>query len=318
MLTAADFKGFYSILPTPATPNADRWDALDTIDVEETTRLVDALIVDGTAGILALGTTGECATLTLAEYEVAVSTLVEATAGRVPLFIGATDQGTHAVIDRLRIVADSGADGTLLGLPMWQPLTTSMAVKYFSDVSTALPDLAVMAYANSRAFRYAFPVEFWEGVAQNAPTVVAAKVSGIDGLEENVAASGGRIHFLPNEMRVAQFHSLRPQETTACWATAASMGPRPIRSLMEAIAANDTAEIEKWNAQISWANEPVVPIIINSDVFASYNIQLEKVRMAEAGYCRPGPVRPPYADFPEEYAEAARECGRRWQEICES
>ena len=38
-----------------------------------------------------------------------------------------------------------------------------------------------------------------------------------------------------------------------------------------------------------------------------------QTRIAEAGYSVPGPCRPPYDVFPEEYAEASRECGRRWK-----
>ena len=64
MLTASDITGMYAIIPTPANPGAERWDAIDTVNVPETDRLVKALIADGSNGIIALGTTGECATVT--------------------------------------------------------------------------------------------------------------------------------------------------------------------------------------------------------------------------------------------------------------
>ena len=66
---------------------------------------------------------------------------------------------------------------------------------------------------------------------------------------------------------------------------------------------------------MNWASEPVIPIAQNHEVFAAYNIQIEKIRMEAAGYCRPGPLRPPYDVIPPEYEEAARECGRRWAEL---
>jgi hypothetical protein len=53
-------------------------------------------------------------------------------------------------------------------------------------------------------------------------------------------------------------------------------------------------------------------LLTKPDVFASYNIQIEKIRIETAGYCRPGPIRPPYNVIPEPFAAAARECGRRW------
>ena len=57
------------------------------------------------------------------------------------------------------------------------------------------------------------------------------------------------------------------------------------------------------------------PTTSKHDIFASYSLQLEKVRMDEAGYCRPGPHRPPYDVLPPEYDQAARECGKRWAEL---
>jgi len=43
---------------------------------------------------------------------------------------------------------------------------------------------------------------------------------------------------------------------------------------------------------------------------------MEKLRIDAAGYCRAGPIRPPYDVMPPEYAAAAAECGRRWTDLC--
>ena len=56
-------------------------------------------------------------------------------------------------------------------------------------------------------------------------------------------------------------------------------------------------------------------LLAKPEIFASYNIQFEKIRIETAGYCNPGPIRPPYNVIPDEYAEAARECGRRWAQL---
>ena len=90
---------------------------------------------------------------------------------------------------RLTFAQEQGADGTLLGLPMWQPCTTDMAVKFYADVSGAFPKLPIMVYANARAFRFSFPPEFWARVADEAPTVIAAKSSHARNLKENQQAT---------------------------------------------------------------------------------------------------------------------------------
>ena len=58
-----------------------------------------------------------------------------------------------------------GATGTLLGIPMWQPATLDMAVKFYADVAATFPGFPIMVYANSRAFRFPFGVDFWGQVA---------------------------------------------------------------------------------------------------------------------------------------------------------
>ncbi|RKN03465.1 dihydrodipicolinate synthase family protein [Streptomyces radicis] len=311
------FDGLHAIIPTPARSGADRWDATDTVDTEETARLVDTLIRDGASGIIALGTTGECATLTPEEFDTVVGCVVDAAAGRVPTIIGATALGTHEVARRLRIITDRGATGTLLGLPMWQPLTTGMALRYVADAAAAAPGLGIMVYANARAFRYGFPLEFWASLARDVPSVVAAKMSRAPDLPELVKATEGRIRFLPNEMKVHEFHAMAPQTPIGCWATAAAMGPEPALAVLDALRSGEQQAIDAATADIAWACQPIEYLLADQEYFASHNIQVEKVRIEEAGYCRPGPIRPPYNSIADDDAAAARECGRRWRELRE-
>ncbi len=37
--------------------------------------------------------------------------------------------------------------------------------------------------------------------------------------------------------------------------------------------------------------------------------------MGASGYCKPGPIRPPYDVMPEDFAEGCRESGRRFAEL---
>ena len=317
MLRAQDLRGMYAIVPTPAKPGAERLDATDTVDLAETARVLDQLIRDGTKGMIALGTTGECATLTREDYEAFVDCVLATVNKRVPTFIGTTALGAQEVARRIRFVREHGADGTLLGLPMWQPCTTEMAVKYYAEVAELFPDVAIMVYANARAFRFNFSPDFWGQVARRAPTVMSAKFSNPQQLLASLEASGDRINYVPNENAAYRFAELSPQTTTACWATAASMGPQPAIALMDAILSGDMARAKQISDDCAWAGEPVEHIIASPEVFASYNIQLEKIRIDAAGYCKAGPIRPPYGVMPDDYAEASRECGRRWAQLCQ-
>jgi dihydrodipicolinate synthase/N-acetylneuraminate lyase len=224
--------------------------------------------------------------------------------------------GGHETVRRLRFVSEQGSEGTLLGLPMWQPLSQAMAVDFYAGISELFPELGIMVYANTRAFRFSFPLDFWKAVSRAAPTVMSAKCSRGDGLPDMIAGTNGRIHFLPSDMVVHQFHEMAPASTTACWATAAGMNPLPSIELMRAISGGDQKAAREWVDAISWANAPIMPLVVQPEVFAQYNIQVEKTRINEAGYSRCGPVRPPYQHLPEEYAAFSREAGQRWAAIC--
>jgi trans-o-hydroxybenzylidenepyruvate hydratase-aldolase len=39
--------------------------------------------------------------------------------------------------------------------------------------------------------------------------------------------------------------------------------------------------------------------------------------MGSSGYCKPGPIRPPYNVMPEDFAKAARESGQRFAKLRE-
>ncbi len=317
MLQATDLRGLYAIIPTPATPDASRIDATHTVDLAETERLVEQLIADGVHGLIALGTTGECATLTDAEYDAFAGTVLRTVAGRIPTFMGTTALGSHEIVRRMAFVRDHGADGVLLGLPMWQPMTVDMAVEHYRAMSEAFPTLAIMVYANARAFRFNFTEpEFWARVAAAAPTVMSAKFSVAKVVATLREVTAGRVHFMPIDDEVTRFWNMDPHATTACWATAASMGPQPSLALMTSILAGDTATVSQVSTDIAWASSPLAEMFASPE-FASYNIQVEKIRINAAGYCNAGPVRPPYASVPADVERSAIECGTRWKSLCE-
>jgi trans-o-hydroxybenzylidenepyruvate hydratase-aldolase len=80
---------------------------------------------------------------------------------------------------------------------------------------------------------------------------------------------------------------------------------------MNALAAKNPQQAKAVADDIAWAVEPHHAITGSQDVFASYNIQMEKILMGASGYCKPGPIRPPYNVMPDDFAKASRESGQR-------
>jgi dihydrodipicolinate synthase/N-acetylneuraminate lyase len=302
-------------MPTPAKAGAERLDATDTVDLDETARLAERLVGDGAAGIMALGTMGECATTSQSDYEAYVDCLVNTVRGRIPTFVGTTALGGHEIARRIKFVKALGATGTLLGIPMWQPATLDMAVQFYRDVAQTFPDVPIMVYANPRAFRFPFDVDFWQRVVDQAPTVMSAKFSSKAILTESVAASKGRVNFVPPLGLAYEFAQISPASQTTCWMP--SVGPQVGLALMKALADGNAPQAKSVADDIAWANEPHHMITGSQEVFASYNIQMEKILMSASGYCETGPIRPPYNVMPEDFRKAATEGGQRYAKLRE-
>jgi hypothetical protein len=172
-----------------------------------------------------------------------------------------------------------------------------------------------MVYANARAFRFQFDADFWGAVVAKAPTVMSAKFSSKAILKRVVDATQGRVNFVPPVGLAYEFAQISPESQTTCWIP--SVGPQIALALMKALAARDSERAKAVADDIAWANEPHHAITGSQEVFASYNIQLEKVLMTASGYCKTGPIRPPYNVMPEDFRKAATEGGQRYAKLRE-
>ncbi|MDD2177739.1 dihydrodipicolinate synthase family protein [Acidovorax sp. D2M1] len=312
-LTADDIHGAWTIMPTPATPDASDWRVQHTVDLDETARIVEALIAAGVNGIFSNGTFGECATLTWEEKRDFIATVVETARGRVPFFCGTTALHTREVIRQTREVMDIGASGTMLGVPMWCKMEVPTAVQFYRDVAEAVPEAAIAIYANPEAFKFDFPRPFWAQVT-NIPQVVTAKYLGIGMLDVDLRLAPS-IRFLPHEDDYYAAARIDPERMTAFWSSGAMCGPATAIRLRDTV--NEAKRSGNWSdaKTISDAMRLADSTLFPRGDFAEfskYNIGLEKARMDAAGWLKAGPCRPPYHVVPEEYLAGARKSGEAW------
>lgn len=316
-MTPEDVKGVWAIVPTPAKPDAGDWRAQDTVDLDETAKMVELLVEGGASGILSMGTLGECATLTWPEKKAFMAALVESAAGRIPVFVGSTTPNTRDTVEQMRFATDLGADGTMLGIPHWCTPSLSTAVQFYRDVAEGAPDLAIAIYANHEAFKFDFPAAFWGQVA-GIPQVVTAKyAAGPATLMQDLAAIAGRIKILPIDY--AYYACARmADEIDAFWSSGAVCGPNVAIELFDVVtkarANGDWSAARAFAGRLAGTARSFIPEG-SMKLFSTYNIALEKERMAAGGLISPGPVRPPYGFTPEAYLEGAREAGKLWADL---
>jgi 4-(2-carboxyphenyl)-2-oxobut-3-enoate aldolase len=312
-LTASEIRGVVGIVPTPATPDAERWDAESTVNLPESEKMIRAVIEAGVNIIMTTGTFGECSTLTWPELQAFVDCVVQTAAGRRPVFAGVTTLNTRDTIAHGRELVRLGADGLFVGRPMWIALDDKQIVRYYRDIAQALPGVPLVVYDNPLAFKGKIANDVYAELATIAE-IVAAKHVGGPQLEADMRTVGNNIRILPLESEWYPIAQIVPDLALACWSGAVACAPSPIAALGRAILARDWDAALALHDNVNWAIETMFP---SGDFarFINYSIQLGHERFRAAGLIEPGPCRPPYIGVPDEYLAGAEEVGRRWRAL---
>lgn len=101
-------------IPALVTPFRNR-----AVDEAALKRFVVWLIEQGSAGLVPCGTTGESATLSIAEHDRVVAATVEAAAGRVPVIAGCGSNDTQVAAHHVAAAHAAGADAALVVCPYY-------------------------------------------------------------------------------------------------------------------------------------------------------------------------------------------------------
>ncbi len=109
------------------------------VDVQALQRLVEFHVENGTDVIVAVGTTGESATLDLDEHCQTIATIVEQAAGRVPVIAGTGANSTSEAIELTRCAQEAGADACLLVTPYYNKPTQEGLYRHHKAVADAVP-----------------------------------------------------------------------------------------------------------------------------------------------------------------------------------
>ena len=119
-------------LVTPMIP-----DSLD-VDWEALERLVEWHIEQGTHGLVAVGTTGESATLSVEEHSRVIKKAVAISNGRIPVIAGTGANCTREAIELTAAAKLAGADACLLVTPYYNKPTQEGLYQHYKTVAEAV------------------------------------------------------------------------------------------------------------------------------------------------------------------------------------
>ncbi len=100
--------------------------------------LVDWHIEQGTNSIVAVGTTGESATLDVEEHAKVISAVVKQAAGRIPIIAGTGANSTREAIELTQAAANAGADACLLVTPYYNKPTQEGLYLHYKAIAEAV------------------------------------------------------------------------------------------------------------------------------------------------------------------------------------
>jgi len=116
-----------------------------SIDIEALKAIVNFQIDNGIDYLVILGTTAESATLSKAEKEVVIKTIVEANKGRLPLVLGVGSNNTQEVLEELKSRDFSDFEAILSVSPYYNKPTQEGIYEHFKAIAEVSP-LPIILY----------------------------------------------------------------------------------------------------------------------------------------------------------------------------
>jgi 4-hydroxy-tetrahydrodipicolinate synthase len=174
-----------------------------SVDFKALDRLVEFHIDNGTDGIVAVGTTGESATLTVDEHIEVVRRVVTAARKRVPVIAGTGGNSTTEAIELTQLSKDVGADACLLVTPYYNKPPQEGLYRHFKLIAETVAIPQILYNVPGRTACDMKP----ETVARlaNIPNIVGLKeASGsVDRNRELVRLVGNKISLLSGDDDIA-------------------------------------------------------------------------------------------------------------------
>ena len=238
-----------------------------SVDFERLNTLIDWHIASGTDGIVAVGTTGETATLSVQEHLKVMEATIKHVNKRIPVIAGTGANNTKEAIELSKSAEQLGADYTLSVVPYYNKPSQEGMYQHFKAIAEAtsipmivynVPGRTVVNMSNETILRLA-----------KLPNIVGVKEASGD-----VARDISLINSVPEGFAVYSGDDPTGLPFMLCGghgviSVAANVAPKLFAQMCRAAINGDIAQAKKLNEQL-------IPI---------YNVM----------FCEPSPAAPKWA-----------------------
>ena len=245
-----------------------------SVDFERLNTLIDWHIANGTDGIVAVGTTGETATLSVQEHLKVMEATIKHVNKRIPVIAGTGANNTKEAIELSKSAEQLGADYTLSVVPYYNKPSQEGMYQHFKAIAEAtsipmivynVPGRTVVNMSNETILRLA-----------KLPNIVGVKEASGD-----VARDISLINSVPEGFAVYSGDDPTGLPFMLCGghgviSVAANVAPKLFAQMCRAAINGDIAQAKKLNEQL---------IPISNVMFCEPSPAAPKWAVAQLGLC---------------------------------
>lgn len=272
------------------TPMADD----GQVDFAALETLVHWHIAEGTDALVAVGTTGESATLEIDEHMRVVECCLQAAAGRIPVVAGTGSNSTAHALALTRLAQERGAAAALIVVPYYNKPTQEGLYRHFRAIAEAV-SIPIIAYnVPSRTVADLLP-ETVERLAALSNIIGIKEATGnLDRLQEIRRRCGDAFQLLSGDDATAMEFILQGGQGVI--SVTANVAPRLMHEMCTVARNGDRKKAGILNQRLATLHE---------QLFVESNPIPVKWALAEMGHI-PAGIRLPLTPLAREYQDKVR------------
>jgi 4-hydroxy-tetrahydrodipicolinate synthase len=247
-----------------------------SVDYAALRALVDWHVAEGTSCIVAVGTTGESATVDVEEHVEVIRVCVEHAAGRIPIMAGAGANSTREAIELSRQAKRVGASCTLQVVPYYNKPSQEGIYRHFAAIAESVDIPMVLYNVPGRTV----------ADMQHDTVVRLAQVPGIVGIKEatgSIERAGWLLRALPKSFSVysgddSTAVALMLMGGHGNISVTANVAPRLMHELCAAALAGDAKRATELHLRL---------LPLHKNLFSEPSPAPAKFALSRLGRCRP-------------------------------